>query len=157
MTEYTNEAIQVYETLCKMAEKAELKHSKIDESKTICCTIHGDDIPMDVNMNVDENLGVVLFWSRLPFEVSEDKRLDFAVAVSAVNEKLVDGCFDYDINAGEVFFRISTCYIGGTVSEEVLFYMLSGLCVVVDEYNDKFLFLSKGTIDLDKFIEIINK
>lgn len=88
----------------------------------------------------------------MPFVVSDDKRIDVAVAVSAVNNLLVDGCFDYDIKSGHMFFRLTNSYIDSTLGEDVFQYMLSCACVMVDRYSDKFLALDKGAITIADFI-----
>ena len=128
-------------------------HYKMDEEKlAIECTAQGDDLPMQIDVRVDADRMLVLLFSHLPFIIQENKRIDVAIAVSAVNNALVDGSFDYDFSSGHMFFRMTNSFIESEISEEVFSYMLFCSCQTIDEYNDKFLMLSKGLISINQFL-----
>ena len=87
----------------------------------------------------------------------DDKRLDMAVAVSAANNLLVDGSFDYDIKQGRMFFRMTSSFRESLVGKDLFTYMLLCSCKTIDDFNDKFMMLAKGLITLEQFFETINK
>lgn len=144
-----------FETLCKALEHHDWHYKKDEENLTIECGAQGDDLPMEITVVIDPERMLVILMSHLPFVIQEDKRLDAAVAVSAVNFALVDGSFDYDIKSGHVIFRMSNSFMESLVGEEMFMYMILVSCHTIDEYNDKLLMLSKGMISLEQFISNI--
>lgn len=146
-------AQSTFETLCNALDKNGWHYKKNAEEFKIECGAQGDDLPMELSIYVDAERMLILLLSHLPFVIQEDKRLDTAVAVSAINNRLVDGSFDYDIKSGHMIFRMTNSYMESLIGEELFLYMIMISCRTIDEYNDKFLMLSKGMISLDKFIE----
>lgn len=142
-----------FDTLCKALEHHDWHFKKDEESLTIECGAQGDDLPMEITIVVDSERMLIILMSHLPFVTPEDKRLDTAVAVSAVNYALVDGSFDYDIKSGHMIFRMSNSFRESLIGEELFMYMILVSCHTIDEYNDKFLMLSKGVLSLEQFIE----
>lgn len=141
-----------FDTICKALEHHDWRFKKDEEELSIECGAQGDDLPMEITINVDPERMLIILLSHLPFITSEDKRLDTAVAVSAVNYALVDGSFDYDIKSGHMIFRMSNSFRESLIGEELFMYMILVSCHTIDEYNDKFLMLSKGVMTLEQFI-----
>ena len=145
-------ALEVYGTLCDMLDRNEWNYQKDDENLTISCGARGDDLPMDITIRVIDKVEIIMLQSRLPFVISEDARLDTAIAVSIVNNRLVSGCFDYNLQTGNMSFRMTSSYRESVIGAESLNYMLKVSCYTIDEYNDKFLMLSKGLISFQDFL-----
>ena len=148
------QAQATFETLCAVLDKYEWKYKKDSEKLSIECGAQGEDLPMSIDIIVDAEMTIVILLSHLPFIIPEDKRLEFAVAVSIINNKLVDGSFDYDVNSGHVIFRMTSSFLESVMGSEALAYMLFYSCQIIDEFNDKFLMLSKGMTTLEQFIEL---
>lgn len=148
---------KVYQTICGMLDKEEWKYTKDDEKLSIECGARGEDLPMDLNIQVDAERQLVMVLSRLPYKIAEDKRIDAALAVSVVNQMLVHGCLDYNVSEGHVFFRMTSSFWGSEMDAEAYRYMLYASCSTIDEYNDTLLMLSKGMLTLEKFVELVNK
>ena len=146
----------VYETICSMFDGRGWHYKKDEENLIIYCGVSGDDLPMEFIIQVRDKIDTVAFVSILPFTVPEDKRLDMAVAVCAVNYLLVDGCFDFDISDGELLFRMNNSYLDVEPSMDVFSYMINCAATTVDEYNDKFLMISKGYIKINQFLTDLN-
>lgn len=147
----------VYETICAMFDARGWHYKKDEENLIIYCGVSGDDLPMEFIIQVRDKNDTVAFVSILPFTVPEDKRLDMAVAVCAVNYLLVDGCFDFDISDGELLFRMNNSYLDVEPGMDVFSYMINCAATTVDEYNDKFLMISKGYIKINQFLADLNK
>lgn len=141
-----------FETLCKSLDAQDWHYKKDEEKLIIECGARGEDLPMDFNVHVDADRMIVSLLSFLPFKIQEDKRLEAAVAVCAINNVSIDGCFDYDVATGNLFFRMTNSFLESVLDEEVFKYMLILSCQFVDKYNDKFLMLSKGMITLEQFL-----
>ena len=152
------QAKATFETLCQTLANNDWKCKVKDEEKLIIeCGAQGEDLPMDISVRVDPDRMLVILLSRLPFVTKEDKRLDVAVAVSAVNNMLVDGSFDYDITSGDMYYRMTNSFMESVISEEVFAYLLYASCNVIDDFNDKFLMLAKGMITLEQFLATLSK
>ena len=150
-------AAQVYYDLCKMLDGEGWKYKKNVEDLRIECGAQGEDLPIELNIKVDAERQLVMLLSHLPYRIPEDKRIDIAIAVSVVNNRLVDGCVDYDITTGNLFSRMTNSYMDSTIGGEVYKYLLYCACQTIDSFNDRLLMLSKGMIDIAKFIELCEK
>ena len=146
------QAKKVYETLCGTLTSHDWHFEKNDDKFEIECGAQGEDLPMKITIQVDAERHLVMLLSHLPFVISEDKRLDLAVAVSIVNNKLVDGSFDYDVKSGHMFFRMTNSFLESELGEDAFTYMLFCSCQTIDEYNDKFLMIAKNMMSLEQFI-----
>ncbi len=145
-------AQKVYQTLCAALDARNWKYKRDEENLRILCSARGDDLPMEINIAVDSNKQLIILLSHLPFIIPEDKRLDVAIATSVVNNKLVDGSFDYDITDGHMFFRMTSSFIESEIGNDLFDYMLMCSCYTIDEYNDKFLMLGKGKMGIEDFL-----
>ena len=96
---------------------------------------------------------IVQLISPVLLEVQEDKRLDMAIAICDCNYAMVQGCFDYSITEGRIFFRMSNSYADSEISEDLLHEMLMIACITIDEYNDRLLMLNKGIISIQQFLK----
>lgn len=141
-----------YVTLCSMLDDNNWHYEKDEAKLKINCSAQGDDLPMDIIIRIDPDRQLVILMSHLPFVVSEDKRVDVAIATSVINYKVVDGSFDFDMEDGHMFFRMTSSYVGSELSKEVFFYMLMCSFQTIDDYNDKLLMLAKNMLSLEDFI-----
>lgn len=146
-------AKKVYGTMVKALKAKDWKFEESEEKLAIISNYQGDDIPITFFIVIDAAREVIRFISSLPFKVGEDKRVDGALAVCIANDGLVNGSFDYDLNDGEIRFRLTTSYCGCEIGEEFFMDMMATALMTTDKYNDKFLMLSKGVMTLQQFIE----
>ncbi|MCM1364992.1 MAG: YbjN domain-containing protein [Faecalibacterium sp.] len=158
MAEEINWALarKTFKTLCNFLDNDDWHYEKDEEKLTVECTARGDDLPIDYSIEIDAERELVFLLSRLPFKVSEDKRLDAAIAVSIINDRLANGCFDYNIKSGFLAFRMTNSFRDSELGEELFSYMIISSGITVDKYNDKLFMLSKGMLTLEKFIEDLN-
>lgn len=116
-------------------------------------TINGDDIPMNFIYIIDADRELISVYSPMPFKIPEEKRMEMAVAVCVATWGLNDGSFDYNILKGTLSFRQTVAYANSRVGEALFLYLVKRGSGIVDQYNDRFLALAKGTMSLDQFIE----
>ena len=145
-------ALAVFKTLCKTLDDGEWPYEKNDEKLSISTSARGDDLPMDINIVVDAERQAIVLFSNLSFAIPEDKRLDFAIAISAINNLLVGGNFDFDISSGSLYFRMTNCFIDSEIGCGLFDYMMKASCFIIDDYNDKLLMLAKGLVSIEDFI-----
>lgn len=148
----TTLAKSVYQTLCTAISNREWKYDKDEEKLVVYFTVNGEDIPMSFILIVDAERQLVRVLSPLPFKMDEGKRIDGAIATCVATYGLSDGSFDYDLSDGTIAFRLTTSFRESLISEDLLQYMISFACAVVDQYNDKFLAINKGMLSIDDFI-----
>ena len=148
-------AENMFNTICNMLNSINFKYDtgRRDEDYVITCTVNGDDIPMKMLIYVRPEREIVSLFSPMPFMTPEDKRVEMAMAVAVANYGIIDGSFDYDLNDGEIRFRLTASYIESLLGEELFKYMLFVSANTVDRYNDRFMMLAKGAMTLDQFVE----
>ena len=156
MANYDAKALAVFDTVCRAIDAENLKYTKDKDKLTVFLSAKGEDLPINVLFKVDTDRKVLTVHSLLDTEVAEDKRVEFAIAVNVANYALVNGSFDLGVNEGKIIFRMAQPYLDIGVSQRIVQYMLYCLFSTVDEYNDRFLMLNKGMIDIAKFIELAN-
>lgn len=150
-------AKEVYDALCRMLDTRDWKYEPHDDKLLIRSGVKGDDLPVEFVMLVNPRNEVVQFLSSLPFKMPEDKRVEGALAVCAANYGLVDGSFDYDLNDGEIRYRLTCNYRDNTLSADQFEYMIMVSASTVDEYNDRFFMLAKDKMTVKEFIEKENR
>lgn len=142
------QAQTVYETICKSLDNRDWKYERHNEDLTIVSWAQGEDFSMCMIIRVNPDAQVVLLYAPMPFNIAEEKRIDAAIAVCVANYGLINRSFDYDLNDGEIRFRLVTSFRESTLSEELFMYMVLVTAKTVDDYNDKFLMVSKGMMSI---------
>lgn len=153
MEEKMQHAKRTFETLCQTLDSHEWHYKKDEEALRIECGAQGDDLPIEIIIDVDADRQLIVLLSPIPVLFSEEKRLDAAIATSVVNNHLVDGSFDFNVMDGHMFFRMTTSFLESDLSNDLFTYMLMCSCSTVDEYNDKFLMLQLGNLSVKDFID----
>ena len=148
-------AERVFQTICNMLDGINFRYrtDKRDEDYYIMLTVNGDDIPMDEYLIVRPNIQVVSLLSPMPFKTPEDKRVEMAMAVCVSNYGLYEGTFDYDINDGEIRYRLTASFYENILSGDYFNHMLQLASFWIDKYNDRFMMLAKGGMTLQQFID----
>lgn len=153
MAETQNSAKEVYEELCGMLDARGWRYTRHDDDLVVTFGVSGDDIPMDYFIKVDGGRQLVSLYSRLPFIVPEEKRMEAAIAVCAATFGLVDGNFDYNINTGKITFRQTASFRSSKIGQGLFKYLIDWACAVVDRYNDRFMSLCSGAVSFTDFLD----
>ena len=149
------QAQSVYKALCQMLDDLKWTYEKHDEELTIKCTARGEDLPMDITVEIDQNRKLITLISSMPFTVPEEHRNAIAVAVSKANYGMVDGSFDYNYTNGRILFRMTSSYRESLIGKRLFEYMIMVSCHTIDEYNDKFFFVSKNNMSTEEILDYI--
>lgn len=148
------QAKKVFDTLCAALDREGWNYKKDEEEMGIACDVRGDDLPMELRIYVMADRGEVILTSRMPFKVPEDKAADMAIAVASANNGIRWGSFDYDIQDGSIFFRMAGIFLGSRLGAGFFPHMMGAACYIIDEYNDRFLMLTKGLLTIERFIAL---
>lgn len=149
------QAQAVYKSLCEMLDDREWHYKRDDDGLAIKCSAQGEDLPMEIIIEVDVNRKLITLLSEMPFPIAEKRRTALAVAVSQANNRMVDGSFDYDFLSGRIIFRMTSSYRESLIGKELLNYMLMCACYTIDEYNDKFLMVAKSEMSIEEILEFV--
>ena len=147
------EAKKVFDSLVKMLDERDWNYEKHEDELLIRSGIKGEDLPIEFLMVIKPKHQLVQFLSKLPFSFPDDKRVDGAIAICVANYGLIDGSFDYDINDGEIIFRLNSSYRESVLGPDLFEYMIMVSASTIDNYNDKFFMLAKGMMTIQQFLE----
>ena len=148
------QAKKTFATMCEALDDFKWHYEKNEEDLSINCKAQGDDLPMDIRVQVDAERQLVLLLSLLPFVTPEERRVEMAVAVSNANNLIVDGSFDFDVMSGRMLFRMTNSFLESELGKDVFAYLILCSCKTIDDFNDKFLMLSRGMMSLDQFMKL---
>lgn len=149
-------AKKIYDTMVAALKEKEWAFEEKPDDLTVVSGYVGDDLPIHFIISVDVDREVIRFFSPMPYHIQEEKRVEMALAVNVANYGLVNGSFDFDINDGEIRFRLTTSFCGCEIGKDFFMDMMATALLTTDNYNDKFLMLSKGAITLQQFIQMEN-
>lgn len=145
-------AQNVYQTVCTALDERNWKYQTDDAKLLVHFGVNGEDIPMQFIIMVDAERQLIRVLSPLSFKMSDEKRVEAALAVCAASYNMADGGFDYDISDGSILFRMAASFRESVIGTGMIHYMISCTCAMVDKYNDKFFALSKGLLSLQDFL-----
>lgn len=150
-------ARRVYDRMCDLLPDSGIKNfTKNEEKLNVRFTVNGDDIPMDFVMRVVPGSQLISVLSFMPFDFKEEKMVDAALAVTAINDNILNGCFCLDMSDGTTYFNVYNSYIGTELSTDLLRYLIGISVNTVDDYNDRLLALHRDIITIDDFIKWVN-
>ena len=148
MSDFSREASTHFQILERAFKEKGWKYSTEESKLKLTSSFRGDDLSIPITLRIDDDRQLIRGFSVLPFNMSESKRVEGAVATTLINWRLVNGSFDYDMSDGQIVYRIAQSYRNCTLSTEVVQYLVNCLVGTVDDYNDTLLAISKGSMDL---------
>ena len=158
MAEYdkTEHALEVFDSLCSRFDENGWKYQADGERLILTTNFSGEDLPMSYTIAVDTDRQLIRMFSKIPVSVPHEKMIEMAVAVCAVTNVLLDGSFDYDMEKGSIYFRITATFMGTDIGDGVFDHLVNYSNYAVDKYNDKFFALAKGMMNINDFVQQIN-
>ncbi len=110
-----------------------------------------------MTFNVDGDRGLILLYSAISLIVPKEQSRDFSYAVSVLNASLSGGSFDYDIDTGEVVFRISGNPLVRDENDPLVYYMLARAFETVNTIKRRLKDLAEGELGMRDFFAILRK
>lgn len=147
-------AKSTFNTLCTYLDKIGWHYEKHEEDLTIHFGVRGDDLPMDFFIELDADRELIKLFSPLPFNFDESKRVEGAIVICRANYKLADGYFDYNYKDGGILYKITNSFKSSLMSQEFFRYLVGVSVSTVDQFNDKFLMVSKGVMPVEDFFKL---
>lgn len=143
------------DVLISMLEHKGIKYKiaeRTDARTRIRIHFEGNGLPFTIYMILRADRQIVSVFSVMPFTVPDGKRYEAAIAVAAANHGLIDGSFDINTDTGEIRFRLTSCFIGTVLCEELFSYLMYVSAETVDRFNDRFDDFAAGRCTLEDFI-----
>ena len=155
MEKYRKEAEQTFDTFCFFLDHIGWKYRADRNSLVISTGASGEDLPMEIVLRFNPAIGRFFLMSQMPVTMKEEKRIDAALVVNEFNKDKKLGAFDLDFESGRIFFKVTQCFVGCRVSEELCSFLLQFSLKFIDDYNDKFLMLNNGLISTEQFLAAV--
>lgn len=145
----------VFNDLCRTLDQRGWQYSRRTGETIIDFNVTGDDMPMRFVLEVDGDRQLIRLFSTLPFNIAEDKRLDLAIATCAATNSLLEGSFDYDVTRGRIAFRMTNSFKGSRIGAGTFNHMVNCSSGVVDRFNDQFMRINLGVLNVTDFIDSV--
>ena len=152
--EYLTKALSVYRGLTASLDAHDWHYTAVEEQLLILSDYIGDDFPIRFFLKIDPATQNMVFRTTPIVTFPKDKVSDGAIAACVANHGLAFGLFDFDLKDGTVCYSLSTYFAGADFQTDFYFRLLSIALGTVDKYNDRFIMLSKGIIDIKQFISL---
>lgn len=141
--------------LLDMLEKRRLKYTVEEETDArthVRIHFKGNDLPMTLHIILRTDKQIASVLSAIPFRIPEEHLQTAATAVAVANHGLIDGSFDLNLSNGNIVFRLTSCFLGSVLSEQLFSYLMFVSAETIDRYNDRFLALNNGEMTLEQFL-----
>ena len=146
---------KIYNTMVSALKNNGWNFSEAENGElVIYSACSSEDLRIQFTIRVDSERQVIQFLSMLPFTFAQEKCVDASIAICVANYGMVNGVFDYNYQSGKVIFRLTTSFVDCEFGEQFFMLMMATAIGTIDQYNDKFYMLSKGTLTLEEFIKM---
>ena len=149
----TSKAVETYNTILRTFDKLQYKYERNDKQLTVNSIFNGEDLIIPLCIKTGECS--VHLDSSLPFIVPYIMRDTAAVAVCAINAKLINGRFVFDYGEGSISFTMSISNDGCILREELFEYMIMTTLSTVEKHNHLLYKLAEEVINIKEFLSAI--
>lgn len=150
-------AKEVFGKLCEFFDEKNWKYRKDDEQMKIGGEVNGDKGTYSFYFQVSPGSTLVRLILFLPFDVPEEKSVEFAMVITTLNSLLASGCFAFDAQRELAFFRMSNSFYDSTLDREVFVQMLQNAVGTVDMVADKLAAFVAGKLDLEELLAALGE
>lgn len=153
-------AQQVFITICNALDHLGLNRHT-DTNSDGSCTAHAgvisDEFRLRLIFTVRHQIDSITLIVALPFTAPIPRRMWAAAAVCAVNLKLFEGLFEYNMEDGSIFFRMTENYYDAQIGEQQIRAMCYKATHFIDKYGIKLRRFCEGVVTLEEFLEDIKR
>lgn len=152
-----------YKSILDVVKQKELSFTQDDEKLSVKLHFWTDSLTVEIFLSVDKERNLIRLSSPLSFRFSETKSPDAIFAITAVNNYLPNGCFDFNTADRRIIFKIYNAYsvhddgtaIFGakTINQKNITYMLDVAASYITAFGMPFFSLSTNAITLPMFLE----
>ncbi len=151
------EAQNILQKFVELLDENELVYETSDDELAVSLAIKDGDFFAELYFIPHVENETVMMISPLDFNVPEERMRDMAVAVSYLNNHIVNGFFDYDIEDGKLSFRTTIPYQRSKISQTVLACSMLINFVSVREYHELLKDLARNQMSLNEFLNAVSQ
>jgi hypothetical protein len=148
----SQKAVQTYNKLCAILDSFNWKYRRFDDELYVRYSMQSEDLPVEIVFAVSEKYNTLRVLSFMPFKVPEEKRVEMALAICHLNDRYINGFFDFNVKTGEITFRMTNFIGDGELGKGTVDYLLSLANHSVDKWNDRLFALVQGYLTLEQFM-----
>lgn len=153
-------AERVFNTIVAHLDKAGMKYN-LQQAPGADYMIHlqarGDDLPITLFIVVDADRELIMIKSPEFTSFSADQIDMAAKAVCAINWTIADGSYALNLENGSIMWTLTTSFRGSLIGEETIYYLIGVSLATLDRFNDRFMLLKMGAMDLDTFCQKVRQ
>lgn len=124
----------IMQTVCRYMKEENWTHS-VDEAKgMVFCYVAGEHGTLSCMLVIDEKMQCLSIYTHMGVVVPSIKRLRMADFIARANYALLLGCFELDVDSGELHFRLSLPLAESELSRQQLRDLISTDIYMVDCY-----------------------
>ncbi len=142
----------VYETVCAVFTSRNWNFMQDDKELTVGCGVQGTDLPINIMIAVRPNSQLLSLYSPLKDKVPDERLPELSLALSAINNSLLNGSFDLDLSTGQLCFRMCSSFWDSQIGPGLMDYMLDASVSTVDKYNHKLWLLANGVLTFEQLL-----
>ena len=149
-------AQKVFTTICTALDHLGLRRHTATNSDGSCTAHAGvisDEFRLRLIFTVRHQIDCITLIVPLPFSAPVPYRMWAAAAVCAVNLSLFEGLFEYNMQDGSFFFRMTENYMDAQIGEQQIRAMCYKATHFIDRYGIKLRRFCEGVVTLEEFIE----
>jgi|GEM_PF-2089371 len=145
-------ALKVSNTIKKYLDSQKWRYSVSNDQLGFSFGITTDRLPFQYQISVSPESESVYLSVGQDLVVPHDKRIAMAYALCAVNDYLVDGCFDYSVSEGKMSFRVVVAYGDAEFGATTVEYMINVAYSTLNKLNDAIVDYVEDRIDQREFL-----
>ncbi|MBR2480911.1 MAG: YbjN domain-containing protein [Clostridia bacterium] len=145
----------IYNSIAEYLDEINWEYDRNDNELCIHTGVGSNDLPINFFISVLPKSEIILFYSYFPFKVPQAKYVDVAIAICAINDGLLYGNIDFDMEKGALSFRMTTCFSNSLISKSVFNQMMQIGISTIDDYNDLIFDFVEGKMSLDNLLKAI--
>ena len=153
-------AERVFNTIIAHLDKAGMKYN-LQQAPGDDYMIHlqarGEDLPITLFIVVDADRELIMIKSPEFTSFSADQIDMAAKAVCAINWSIADGSYALNLENGAIMWTLTTSFRGSLIGDETIFYLIGVSLSTLDRFNDRFMLLKMGAMDLDTFCQTVRQ
>jgi hypothetical protein len=125
---------QLFEAVVDYLTEDDWKFNVVKDDTALMLSFRGEAGSWQCFATVDEEKQWFTFYSILPSNVSEDKRVEIAEFIIRANYGLVIGNFEMDYGDGEVRYKTSVDVEGGELTPKMIENLMRANLMTMDRY-----------------------
>lgn len=150
----------VFATVCTALDHLGLKRHTETNPDGSCIAHAGvisDEFRLRLVFTVRHQINCITLIVPLPFSAPIPLRMWAAAAVCAVNLSLFEGMFEYNMQDGSFFFRMTESYLDAQIGEQQIRAMCYKATHFIDRYGIKLRRFCERVVTLEEFLADVNQ